>query len=184
MNPEDLATNFLSILQDGDFLLEISKKQSIDEVREEFSKKGCDLTNEQAEFIQEKVKGILSGKVKITEQDLEDVSGGRNINFEKFLMVFIGITLAVSVGALAGSSFKSSAPSSGNQKVNELFNTMCKFFRSPEGKVITVGAANMIADANQQSWFAHAVNVATFGWLCKPNLAQKMAAEYKNQNRN
>lgn len=168
MNPEDLATNFLSILQDGNFLLEISKKQSIDEVREEFSKKGCDLTNEQAEFIQEKVKGILSGKIKMTEQDLEDVSGGRNVNFEKVLIVVMGIALAISVGALAGSSFKSSAPPPENQKVNGLFDSICKLFSRPEAKVFAEEIVDGVEYANRQSWFARGINAITCGWLFKP----------------
>lgn len=183
MNPEDLATNFLSILQDGDFLLEISKKQSIDEVREEFSKKGCDLTNEQAEFIQEKVKGILSGKVKITEQDLEDVSGGKiNISVERVLIVIMGITLALSLGGLVGSSFKSSAPPK-NQEVNEVVNNLSKLANSSTARTFIGNVVSGTARVYKQPWYSRLIYDITGGTWCRPNMGQvflQAAEETKN----
>lgn len=179
MNPENLASNFLSILQNGDFLLEISKKQSVDEVREEFSKKGCELTNEQAEFIQEKVKGILSGKVKITEQDLEDVSGGRNnINVERVLIVVMGIALAVSVGALMGSSSKSSSPK--NQEANKGVSSLGELAKSPTVQTFAKEMANGVTYANRQSWLARGINIITCGWLCKPTMFQTTLQAFNN----
>lgn len=182
MESKDSTSKFLSLLQDGKFLLEISKKQSTDEVRKEFLQKGYDLTDEEAEFILKTVKDILNNKVEVSEEDLENISGGQ-ADIRTVLTVIIGVTLAGFTGALVASAVRSGsspqvAPAPEPQKgwVDNFLGGVKKVANDPTIRGAAWTFTKRTADNNKQSRLKKGINKLTFGRLCNPT-ATEAAAE-------
>lgn len=181
MESKDSTSKFLSLLQDGKFLLEISKKQSTDEVRKEFLQKGYDLTDEEAEFILKTVKDILNNKVEVAEEDLENISGGQ-ADIRTVLTVIIGVTLAGFTGALVASAVRSGsspqvAPAPEPQKgwMDNLSDGVKKAVNDPGIRDAALTFTKRVADNNKQSWLKKGINKVTFGWLCNPTTTEAAA---------
>ncbi len=181
MESKDSTSKFLSLLQDGKFLLEISKKQSTDEVRKEFLQKGYDLTDEEAEFILKTVKDILNNKVEVAEEDLENISGGQ-ADIRTVLTVIIGVTLAGFTGALVASAVRSGsspqvAPAPEPQKgwMDNLSDGVKKVANDPRFRDAALTLTKRAADNNKQPWWKKGINVATFGWLYPTTLTEAVA---------
>lgn len=184
MESKDSTSKFLSLLQDGKFLLEISKKQSTDEVRKEFLQKGCDLTDEEAEFILKTVKDILNNKVEVAEEDLENISGGKAdiADIRTVLTVLMGVVLAGATGALVASAVRSGsspqvAPAPEPQKgwMDDLSDGVKKVANDPRFKDAALTLTKRAADNNKQPWWKKGINVATFGWLYPTTLTEAVA---------
>lgn len=185
MESKDSTSKFLSLLQDGKFLLEISKKQSTDEVRKEFLQKGYDLTDEEAEFILKTVKDILNNKVEVAEEDLENISGGKAdiADIRTVLTVIIGVTLAGFTGALVASAVRSGsspqvAPAPEPQKgyMGNVSDGVKKVVNDPRVRGAALTLTKRVADDNKQSGIKRGINWLTFGWLFKPTTTE-VAAE-------
>ena len=106
MNKEKLAQKISSLIQDKDFVLKLAETKSDAEAAKLFADNDCELTADKVKLVRDTLNSFLKGDIEISEDDLENVSGGR-IDATKVLAVALAATLVI------GGTYVATRPSQG-----------------------------------------------------------------------
>ncbi len=108
MDKKKLAEKLSSLIQDKDFVVKLAQTESDEEAKKLFAENGCELEIEKIKLIRDTLSALIKGEIEISEKDLENISGGADVNYKKVLAVALGATLVIGLGvagvhALSGS---------------------------------------------------------------------------------
>ena len=100
-----MANDINKVLEDKDFVEKILVIKTPEEIQKAFSDKGVKISIEELEEIAKNVSQIINNpnaKEKITDNEMESMSGGANIH--KGLRTAAAIIAGVGIGAVGGSA--------------------------------------------------------------------------------
>ena len=106
MDKEKLTKKISSLIQDPKFVLKLAETKSDEEAVKLFADNGCELAADKVKFVRDTLNSLLKGDIEISEDDLENISGGR-IDTAKVVAVALAATIVIGaplgVWALSGS---------------------------------------------------------------------------------
>lgn len=111
MDKEQLAKKLSALFQDKDFVFKLAETKSDEEAIKLFAENDCELEPEKVKFVRDTLDSLLKGEIEISEEDLENISGGSGeVDYKKVLAVALGATIVLGGGALLVSNLKGAPP--------------------------------------------------------------------------
>jgi hypothetical protein len=139
MNKEQRIEKLSSLIQDPNFVLKVSKTKSNEEAAKLFADNGCEIAADKVKLVRDTLNSLLKGDIKISEDDLENISkmsekdlenvSGGQLDTTKVLAVALAATVVIGGTAWAVSANSSNpAPqqSSSDQLKNAAAGTLLK----------------------------------------------------------
>ncbi len=183
MDKEKLAEKLSLLIQDKDFVLKLAETKSDEEAVKLFAENGCgELKPEKVKIVRDTLNSLLKGEMKISEDDLENISGGA-VDYTKVLAVALATTVVIGgMGAIGNYALKHSnstppvpqAPTAGERAMN-MAGKAGEAIAPVVADALRAAAGTVAGNAGRSTWGNWAY-VGTFGLIGSPRSPAQNAA--------